>query len=88
MYRYSFFNDKLPSYFRNYFILNEKFHSHNTRSASNIFIDFKRTNYGKFSLKFRGAQIWNELPKDLKDSKSYTQFKRLMKIYLQSKLEM
>ena len=88
IFMYSFFNDKLPSYFRNYFILNEKFHSHNTRSASNIFIDFKRTNYGKFSLKFRGAQMWNELPKDLKDSKSYTQFKRLMKIYLQSKLEM
>ena len=66
------------------FLLNEKFHSHNTRSASNIFIDFKRTNYGKFPLKFRGAQMWNELPKDLKDSKSYTQFKRLMKIYLQN----
>ena len=43
IFMYSFFNDKLPSYFRNYFILNEKFHSHNTRSASNIFIDFKRT---------------------------------------------
>ena len=80
IFMYSFFNDKLPSYFRNYFILNEKFHSHNTRSASNIFIDFKRTNYGKFPLKFRGAQMWNELPKDLKDSKSYTQLKFICKI--------
>ena len=51
------FNDKLPSYFTNYFKLNEKLHSYNTRTASNIYIDYKRTNYGKFSLKFRGAQL-------------------------------
>ena len=32
--------------------------SHNTRTASeHILLDYKRTNYGKFSLKFRGAQI-------------------------------
>ena len=84
IFMYPFFNDRVPSYFRNYFILNEKFYSHNTRSASHIFIDLKRRNYGKFSLKFGGAQTWNELPKDLKDSKSYTQFKRLMEIYVQN----
>ena len=58
---------------------------------SNIFIDYKRTNYGKFSLKFRGAQIWNKLPKDLKLLKSYRQFKQSSKVYVQnymySKLE-
>ena len=42
-----------------------------TLSASNIFIDYKTTNYGTFSLKFRGAQTWNNLPKNLKKSKTY-----------------
>ena len=50
----------------NFFKLEESMHSHNTRSASNIFIDYRRTNYGKFSLKYTGAQIWNNLPKELK----------------------
>jgi len=54
----------------------------NTRTASNIFIDYKRTNYGKCSLKFRGAQIWNKLPKDLKILKSYIQFKNTTKVYV------
>ena len=49
LFMYSYFSDKLPSYFTNYFKLNEKLHSYNTRTASNVYIDYKRTNYGKFS---------------------------------------
>ena len=41
-------------------------HRHATHSLSNIAIDYRRTDYGKFSLKFRGTQIWNNLPIDLK----------------------
>ena len=59
LFMYSYFNDNLPSYYTNYFRLNEKLHSYNTRAALNIYIDYKRTNYGKLSLKFRGTQIWN-----------------------------
>ena len=81
---YSYFNGNLPSYFNNYFKSNEMIHGHNTRTASNIFIDYKRTNYGKFSLKFRGTQIWNKLPKDLKLLKSYRQFKQSSKVYVQN----
>ena len=84
LFMYSYLNENLPSYFNNYFKLNEMILSHNTRTASNIFIDCKRTNYGKFSLKFRGAQIWNKLPKDLKLLKSYRQFKQSSKVYVQN----
>ena len=63
---YLYLNNILPKYFNDYFTLNKDIHSHDTRSASNIFIDYKRTNYGKFSLKYRGAQIWNNLPIELK----------------------
>ena len=55
LFMYSYFSDDLPSYFTNYFKLNEMIHSHNTRTASNIYIDYKRTNYGKFSVKSRGG---------------------------------
>ena len=53
----------------NYFTRNEYLHHHNTRSASNIHLDYKRTNHGKFSIKYRGAQIWNNLPQNLRNQK-------------------
>ena len=87
LFMYSYFNGNQPSYFCNYYRLNEKIHSHNTRTSSNIYIDYKRTNYGKFSLKFRGPQIWNNLPKDLKTQKSYRLFKKSTKDYIQNHMQ-
>ena len=84
LFMYSYFNNNLPEYFLNYFRLNEKIHSHDIQSASNIFIEFRRTKYGKFSLKYRGAQIWNNLPNTLKISKTYRSFKKSAKVYVQS----
>ena len=66
---YSCYHDKLPDVFNSYFVTNDNIHSYNMRSASKIRIDFKRTNYGKFSLKYRGATIWNSLPNDSEDFK-------------------
>ena len=57
LFMYSYFSNILPKYFNDYFTSNKNIHSHDTRSASNIFIDYKRTNYGKFSLKYRGANL-------------------------------
>ena len=84
LFMYSYFSNNLPKYFNNYFILNKNMHSYDTSSASNILIDYKRTNYGKFSLKHRGAQIWNNLPIELKSLQSYNSFKRCTKIYVQN----
>ena len=84
LFMYSYFSNNLPKYFHNYFTLNKNIHSHDTRSASNIFIDYKRTNYGKFSLEYRGAQIWSNLPIQLKSLQSYNLFKRSTKVYVQN----
>ena len=65
---------------------NKEMHGHNTRSASNVHINYRRTNYGKFSLKIRGAQIWNELPKELRISQSYNSFKKLRRDYIQNQV--
>ena len=60
--------------------LNENIHSHDTRSASNIIIEYRGTNYGKY----RGAQIWNNMPNTLKISKTYRSFKKSAKVYVQN----
>ena len=66
---YLYFHDKLPLFCKNYFTTNDNIDSYNTRSSSNIHINCNRTNYGKFSIKYQGAKVWNNLPADLKDLK-------------------
>ena len=83
---YSYFQQNLPSYFNNYFPLNKDIHSHDTRSASKIHIDYKRTSYGKFSLKYRGAQIWNDIPAYLKTINSYHTFKKSIFDFVQKQI--
>ena len=62
--------------FLNSLTSNKNKYSYDARSASNIFIDSRRSNYGRWSLKYRGAQIWNNLPDDLKTFKTYKSFKK------------
>ena len=80
----SYFRNDLPEYFKDYFTLNKNKYSYNTRSASNIFIDYGRKNYGKFSLKYRRAQIWNNLPDDLKTLRTYYSLKKGAIVYVQN----
>ena len=69
---YSCLNGSLPKFFNNFFFTdNSALHNYNTRKASNINISYQRTNCGGFSLRYRGVEIWNSLPQDLKKCKSY-----------------
>ena len=79
LFMYSQRADMLPNTFKNYFVQNKQFHQHNTRSSAKLHIRYTRTNYGKFSLKARGAKLWNNLPDEVKDAKSYFSFKRKVK---------
>ena len=72
----------LPNTFNDYFLQNDDLHHYNTRSAMKLHMKYHRTNYGKFSLKAKGTKIWNDLPDEAKNSKSYFIFKRKMKLIL------
>ena len=82
-----YFNDKLPIIFNDYFTKNEYLLSYNRRSASNVHIDYQKRNYGKFSVKYRGAQLWNSLPENLRNEKSYSSYENLIKEYIQHHLD-
>ena len=58
---------------------NENIHPYNTRSASKIHVNYQRTNYAKFPIEYRGAQIWKSSPKSLKKETSYNLFKSSVK---------
>lgn len=50
-------------------------------------IRYKRTDYGKVSIKDRGAKIWNGLPTKLKEIKSKNVFKKEMKQFAQQRYD-
>ena len=63
LFMYDYIKGYLPAFFDNYFILNNKVHKHNTRTSNLIHKKRIRTNYGKFSVKNKGTEIWNKIPK-------------------------
>ena len=84
IFMYWYYHGNLPAYFINFFVQNESIHSYGTRSATKIHIEFKRTNYAKFSLKYKGATMWNSLPDDIKNIDSFNRFKKGLKLYIQN----
>ena len=71
----------LPPSFSDNFSENNTIHSCNTRSANKVYIKYERTNYRRFSVRYRGAMIWNSLPNSLKEIKSLQLFKRKLKCF-------
>ena len=69
----------MPPSFSDYFSENNTIHSYNTRSANKVYTKYERTNYRRFSVRYRGAIIWNSLPNSLKEIKSLQLFKRKLK---------
>lgn len=68
LFMYNYNNNKLPSAFHNDFTSVSSRHSYNTRLASKSSYCFPaiRTNYGKFNIRFRGAEIWNSIDENYK----------------------
>lgn len=60
----------------------KKQQKYNTRNANNLKLISHRTLYGKKSIAYEGAQLYNKLPKDIKNVKSPFIFKKLLKGYI------
>ena len=68
IYMHDFASNKLPIPFDKFFIEVSKIHRYNTRLASKATYSLPRvrTSYGKFSIRFQGAKIWNSLDEQTK----------------------
>ncbi len=82
LFMYSHTKGSLPSAFSNYFTLNNTIHQHYTRSSGKFHMKFKRTNYGRFSIKHKGPMIWNTLPDVLKNIRSLQMFRKKLKTFV------
>ena len=79
---YKIYNGQVPIYLRKKFT--KPLTPYGLRdSSSKLQLPLPKTNYGKKRLSYKGAYVWNNLPKDLRDSKSLNTFKqRLNKLPL------
>jgi hypothetical protein len=76
---FRFHNHLLPDVFSHFFTPVSSVHNYNTRlaSKSSYVIPKSRTNYGKFSIGFEGAKVWNSIDESLKTT-SFRVFKKNM----------
>jgi hypothetical protein len=74
-------NGKLPEAFNDFFSLIQNQHNYNTRLASRSTYSLPpaRTNFGKFRIRFRVAQIWNEIDESTLKTLSKLTFKHKLK---------
>ena len=83
IFMFDFYSCSLPSSFNLFFTPVNKIHSYNTRLASrkSYTLQSVSTNYGKFSIRFIGPSIWNNLDESFKIL-SRNQFKYKLKLNL------
>ena len=86
LFMYLYFHNMLPSAFNNFFSLNKGtgIHKYNTRSSSNVQKIQARTNYQKYSVKYKGILVWNNLTKSMKDKKLFLYLRKKSKLIFSS----
>ena len=79
-------NCKSVEYFNDYFIFNNAVHSYPTTSSNKFNVNFHiNGNFGFSTFHFKAIMIWNGLPNNIKEIKSYVTFKNTLKQYLLTK---
>jgi hypothetical protein len=82
VFMYKIYNHQISSHFSNYFYLNSDVHQHYTRSHQNYHLCTIRTNIRKFSIKFHGPSVYNNIPDDIKILQPISRFKKSLKQHL------
>ena len=72
---YKILHKMAPAYLHDMFSYTSSITGHEGRNAHRFFVPQIRTNFGRPSLFYRGATLWNTLPSVLYDAASYSQFK-------------
>ena len=79
---YKSYHRTLPSFYNDFFAYNNFNHSYNTRYGNDYQLPKRRSTRLSFSVQTYGPPIWNNLPINIKDSKSLDTFKRNLKKHL------
>ena len=80
LFAFKFFTKALSDHFQRFFKSNY-FHNQKTRFSFKIHKEQARTNYKKYTVRFKGCEIWNKLPIFIKNSESFNISKKRIKKY-------
>ena len=61
MFMYRIYKGYVPSLLQGIFTSNEDYHNYSTRQACHLHLPLVHTDLGKFSIKYRGALVWNDI---------------------------
>ena len=76
---YKTLHGKTPDYLRSRFVYHENVCAYRLRNTENkLVLPQPRTDYLKRSFLYSGAQLWNNLPVDLRQASSLTDFKSIL----------
>ena len=76
-------NTTTVEFFQDYYALNEEVHQHRTRRAKLFNFNYlPRTNYGFNTFHYVSITLWNSLPVEIKNCKSFRTFKEKLKTHL------
>ena len=79
-----FHNHILPENFQDFFQYVSNIHNHNTRRAANkcLYPVRANTTFSKSTLKYKGVEVWNDIPIDVKKLPSLKSFSIQLKMLL------
>ena len=69
-------NNLLPALGHHQFVVNSAIHEYGTRKKDDLKLPYCRTNLRQNTICFQGPKLWNNLPSDIKQTRSLNIFKR------------
>ena len=72
----------LPQYFNDMFISNSLVHNYNTRQCDDFHVPYHRLVLASNSIRVYGVNVWNSIPRDLRNTTSLKLFRTMYKLYL------
>ena len=76
---FKFFNNLAPRYMKEIFIKSESVRTTRSSNDSNLYIPFRKNEYGKNCLSYLGATVWNSIHGTIRDVKTCNTFKHKIK---------
>ena len=75
-------NSLLPALGHHQFVVNSATHEYGTRKKDDLKLPYCRTNLRQNTICFQGPKLWNNIPADIKQTKSLNIFKRSVQLIM------
>jgi len=79
VHKFIYHKELLRKIYHKYFTENYKIHDYDTRNKNNLHLSTVNLCYESKAITFKGCNLWNQLPEDIKNVQNITTFKNKLK---------